>query len=187
MSEINVEPATESASATRSSCFRIEGYAPLASVAEAIKKSEDALKVKHLVGPEGPQGPKGDTGPAGPQGEQGVPGPIGPQGVPGPAGEQGSVGPEGQKGEKGDTGERGPKGDQGPVGPMGPVGPQGAQGPAGRDGKDVDPELLKRILGELETLKAEVDYLKKAHHASEVLVDGTGAVTLSYAHTTEAM
>ena len=63
MSEIDVKPAT------RSSCFRIEGYAPLASVAEAIKKSEDALKVKHLVGPEGPQGPKGDTGPQGPQGE----------------------------------------------------------------------------------------------------------------------
>ena len=106
MSEINVEPATESASATRSSCFRIEGYAPLASVAEAIKKSEDALKVKHLVGPEGPKGEKGDTGPAGPQGEQGVPGPIGPQGVPGPQGEQGSVGPEGQKGEKGEKVKR---------------------------------------------------------------------------------
>lgn len=127
MSEIDVKPAT------RSSCFRIEGYAPLASVAEAIKKSEDALKVKHLVGPEGP---KGDTGPAGPQGEQGVPGPIGPQGVPGPAGEQGSVGPEGQKGEKGDTGERGPKGDQGPVGPKGEQGERGDQGPKGDKGRD---------------------------------------------------
>ena len=69
MSEINVEPATESASATRSSCFRIEGYAPLASVAEAIKKSEDALKVKHLVGPEGPQGPKGAKGDTGAKGK----------------------------------------------------------------------------------------------------------------------
>ena len=124
MSEIDVKPAT------RSSCFRIEGYAPLASVAEAIKKSEDALKVKHLVGPEGPQGPKGDTGPAGPQGEQG------PQGVPGPAGEQGSVGPEGQKGEKGDTGERGPKGDQGPVGPKGEQGERGEQGQKGDKGRD---------------------------------------------------
>ena len=125
MSEINVEP--NATGATRSSCFRIEGYAPLASVAEAIKKSEDALKVKHLVGPEGPQGPKGDTGPAGPQGEQGVPG---------PAGEQGSVGPEGQKGEKGDTGERGPKGDQGPVGPKGEQGERGDQGPKGDKGRD---------------------------------------------------
>ena len=124
MSEIDVKPAT------RSSCFRIEGYAPLASVAEAIKKSEDALKVKHLVGPEGPQGPKGDTGPAGPQGEQG------PQGVPGPQGEQGSVGPVGPKGEKGDTGERGPKGDQGPVGPKGEQGERGDQGPKGDKGRD---------------------------------------------------
>ena len=89
--------------------------------------------------------------------------------------------------DKGDEGRQGPKGDQGPVGAQGPVGPVGPVGPKGADGKDVDPELLKRILGELETLKAEVDYLKKAHHASEVLVDGTGAVTLSYAHTTEAM
>lgn len=136
MSEINVEPATESASATRSSCFRIEGYAPLASVAEAIKKSEDALKVKHLVGPEGPQGPKGDTGPQGEQGPQGPQGEQGPQGVPGPQGEQGSVGPEGQKGEKGDTGERGPKGDQGPVGPKGEQGERGDQGPKGDKGRD---------------------------------------------------
>lgn len=134
MSEINVEP--NATGATRSSCFRIEGYAPLASVAEAIKKSEDALKVKHLVGPEGPQGPKGDTGPAGPQGEQGIQGEQGPQGVPGPAGEQGSVGPEGQKGEKGDTGERGPKGDQGPVGPKGEQGERGDQGPKGDKGRD---------------------------------------------------
>ena len=52
MSELNVEP-----NATRSSCFRIEGYTPLARVAEAIKKSEDALKVTHLIGPEGPHGP----------------------------------------------------------------------------------------------------------------------------------
>ena len=97
---------------------------------------------------------------------------------------QGCPGAKGDKGDKGDEGRQGPKGDQGPVGAQGPVGPQG---PAGRDGKDVDPELLKRILGELETLKAEVDFLKKAHHASEVLVDGTGAVTLSYTHTTEQM
>ena len=130
MSEIDVKPAT------RSSCFRIEGYAPLASVAEAIKKSEDALKVKHLVGPEGSQGPKGDTGPAGPQGEPGPQGEQGPQGVPGPQGEQGSVGPVGPKGEQGERGDQGPKGDKGRDGEPGPQGERGLQGEPGQDGEN---------------------------------------------------
>lgn len=99
MSEIDVKPAT------RSSCFRIEGYAPLASVAEAIKKSEDALKVKHLVGPEGPQGPKGDTGPAGPQGERGDQGPKGDKGRDGEAGPQGERGLQGEPGQDGENGK----------------------------------------------------------------------------------
>ena len=54
-----------------------------------------------LIGPQGPQGVKGDTGPQGPQGLKGDTGPQGPQGV------------------KGDTGAQGPKGDTGATGAQG--------------------------------------------------------------------
>lgn len=47
-----------------------------------------------LIGPQGPQGVKGDTGAQGPKGD---------------------TGPQGPKGEKGDTGPQGPKGDTGEV------------------------------------------------------------------------
>ena len=50
----------------------------------------------------------------------------GPQGIQGP---KGDTGPQGIQGPKGDTGPAGPKGETGSVGPQGPQGPQGIQGP----------------------------------------------------------
>ncbi len=88
-------------------------------------------------GPQGEQGPIGETGPIGPQGEQGPigeTGPVGPQGDQGPIGETGPVGPQGEQGPIGETGPVGPQGDQGPIGETGPVGPQGEQGPIGDAG-----------------------------------------------------
>ncbi len=72
-------------------------------------------------GPQGEQGPIGETGPIGPQGEQG------------PIGETGPVGPQGDQGPIGETGPVGPQGEQGPIGD---AGPQGEQGPQGLDGLD---------------------------------------------------
>jgi Siphovirus ReqiPepy6 Gp37-like protein/Collagen triple helix repeat (20 copies) len=86
------------------------------------------------VGPQGIQGPKGDTGLTGPQGPQGPKGDTGEQG---PRGLTGPQGPQGDQGIQGPQGETGPKGDtglQGPQGDTGPAGPQGAQGPAGEKG-----------------------------------------------------
>lgn len=80
---------------------------------------------EELRGPQGIQGPQGETGLAGPQGARG------------PAGEQGPVGPQGEqgpKGDKGDTGPQGPQGIQGEQGPIGPAGQDGAQGPKGDTG-----------------------------------------------------
>ena len=50
----------------------------------------------------------------------------GPQGIQGP---KGDTGPQGIQGPKGDTGPAGPKGATGATGPQGPQGPQGIQGP----------------------------------------------------------
>ena len=61
-------------------------------------------EITTIMGPAGPQGPKGEVGPQGP---------IGPQG---PQGIQGEQGPQGIQGEQG---PQGPKGDQGPEGPAG--------------------------------------------------------------------
>ena len=63
-----------------------------------------------LIGPPGPQGPKGDTGGTGPQGPKGDTGPQGPKG------DTGATGPQGLKGDKGDAGPQGPQGEQGPAG-----------------------------------------------------------------------
>lgn len=71
---------------------------------------------KNLRGPQGPQGPKGDTGAQGPKGDTGAQGPAGEDGAPGatgPQGPQGETGPQGQKGDTGNTGPQGPKGDTG--------------------------------------------------------------------------
>ena len=55
-------------------------------------------------GPQGTQGPKGDTGAQGPQGPKG------------------NTGAQGPQGPKGDTGAQGPQGPQGPAGPAGIIG-----------------------------------------------------------------
>ena len=56
-----------------------------------------------FVGPQGPQGDRGETGPIGPQGDRGETGPIGPQG------DKGEPGRDGAKGEKGDPGRDAPQ------------------------------------------------------------------------------
>ncbi|MGL5315677.1 MAG: hypothetical protein ACRC92_20650 [Peptostreptococcaceae bacterium] len=70
----------------------------------------------NVIGPQGPQGIKGDTGAIGPQG------PIGPKG------ETGAVGPQGPQGEIGPQGPLGLPGVPGPEGPQGDVGAAGANG-----------------------------------------------------------
>jgi hypothetical protein len=82
-------------------------------------------------GPQGLQGPKGDTGAQGPKGDtgaQGLKGDTGPQGLQGVKGE---TGPQGLQGLKGDTGPPGPQGPQGLQGAKGDTGATGPQGPPG--------------------------------------------------------
>ena len=64
----------------------------------------DNPETVNIMGPQGPQGEKGETGPQGIQGEKGETGPQGLQG------EKGDTGPQGLQGEKGDTGAQGPQG-----------------------------------------------------------------------------
>ena len=86
-------------------------------------------------GPQGIQGPKGDTGAMGPQGLQG---PIGLTGATGPQGPQGIQGIQGPKGDTGAMGPQGIQGVQGPVGLTGATGPQGPQGLQGVQGPKGD-------------------------------------------------
>ena len=92
--------------------------------------------------------------------------------------------PQGPKGDKGEKGDQGPKGEDGLPGIQGPVGPQG---PKGEPGKDVDPKVLEDILNRLQAAEAEIQALKVAHHASDILLDGTGEQELTHTHTTEQM
>jgi len=96
-----------------------------------------------IVGPQGDQGPQGQTGSTGPQGIQGISGNEGPQGTQGVKGDTGSQGLQGVKGDtgnegpqglKGDTGNEGPQGLKGDTGDQGPQGPQGLKGDAGDQG-----------------------------------------------------
>ncbi len=88
------------------------------------------------TGPQGEQGPKGDTGEQGPKGETGVTGPkgdtgaTGPHGPKGEKGDTGATGPQGPQGEQGIQGIQGPKGDTGATGSTGPQGPKGDKGDA---------------------------------------------------------
>jgi hypothetical protein len=96
------------------------------------------------TGPQGPEGPKGDTGPQGPQGlkgDTGLQGPEGPKGDTGAQGPQGLKGDTGLQGPKGDTGAQGLKGDTGLQGPQGPIGPQGPPG----DPLDLLPITLDKV------------------------------------------
>lgn len=87
------------------------------------------------AGPQGEQGPKGDTGEQGLQGEVGPKGDTGEQGLPGEAGPKGDTGEQGPQGEVGPQGETGPQGPVGDTGLQGETGPQGPVGPAGADGE----------------------------------------------------
>jgi len=60
-----------------------------------LQESDDGNSYHSLLGPIGPQGPKGATGPAGPQGLAGA---TGPAGLTGPQGAQGPTGPLGPPG-----------------------------------------------------------------------------------------
>ena len=62
-------------------------------------KTDLTNKVATLQGPQGIQGPKGDTGATGPQGPQGIQGPKGDTGPQGPKGDQGIQGPKGDTGQ----------------------------------------------------------------------------------------
>ena len=91
------------------------------------------------TGPQGEQGPKGDTGEQGPKGETGATGPKGdtgatgaqgPKGEKGETGATGATGPQGEQGLQGVQGIQGPKGDTGETGSTGPQGPKGEKGDA---------------------------------------------------------
>src|SRR3954451_24403977 len=75
------------------------------------------------TGPQGLQGPKGDTGATGPIGPQGPVGPKGDTAATGATEPQGPKGASGATGATGATGPQGPKGDTGATGPQGPAGP----------------------------------------------------------------
>jgi hypothetical protein len=60
-----------------------------------------------IVGPQGDQGPQGETGSTGAQGPQGEPGPAGADGAQGDPGPQGAEGPQGPAGADGAQGEPG--------------------------------------------------------------------------------
>ena len=102
---------------------------------------------KGETGAVGPQGAKGDTGAQGLKGDTGAMGPTGPQGLKGDKGDTGPAGPQGERGLQGLTGEQGPKGDKGDTGPAGPqglkgdTGPQGPIGPQGPQGEKGDTGL----------------------------------------------
>ena len=117
-----------------------------------------------IPGPQGEQGPKGDSAfdvavaegfkgteaewlasLVGPKGDEGKQGPAGKDGIQGPQGEVGPQGPQGEPGKDGSitfeelTEEqketlRGPQGIQGPKGEPGKDGADGAQGPKGDKG-----------------------------------------------------
>jgi uncharacterized protein (TIGR02145 family) len=100
-------------------------------------------------GPQGEQGPIGQTGPQGPQGLTGATGPAGsqgPQGLTGATGPSGATGPQGPIGLTGPAGATGPQGIQGIqglTGSTGPAGATGATGAAGESGSNGKNSLVK--------------------------------------------
>lgn len=108
--------------------------------------TNDWENIGKIQGPQGEQGPKGETGAQGPQGPQGETGAQGPQGPTGETGPQGEPGPKGDPGPQGEPGERGPAGPQGDPGPEGPAGPKGEKGDPGLEGP-VGPQGEQGIAG----------------------------------------
>jgi hypothetical protein len=88
-----------------------------------------------IPGPQGEQGPIGQTGPQGPQGLTGASGPSGAAGLQGPQGLTGLTGATGAQGPIGLTGPQGLTGATGPQGPIGLTGAAGPQGPQGLTGE----------------------------------------------------
>ena len=72
--------------------------------------------------------------------------PPGPQGVEGPPGETGDQGPEGARGDRGEQGPPGPSGAAGAAGPPGASGAQGAAGPMGAPGSSGEQVAIPKIL-----------------------------------------
>jgi len=107
-----------------------------------------------IVGPQGDQGPQGQTGSTGPQGQQGIPGndgATGPSGNDGADGQDGAPGPKGDQGVPGNDGSDGSSAyqiwiDAGNTGTeaqflaslVGPSGNDGADGSDGQDGATGD-------------------------------------------------
>lgn len=131
------------------------------------------------TGPQGEQGPKGDTGEQGPKGETGDTGPqgdtgaTGAQGPKGEKGDTGDTGPQGPKGDTGETGPQGPQGEQGVKGDTGAVGPQGPQGEQGIQGPKGDTGSGFRVLG----YYASKEALDTAHKATAKAGDAYGVGT----------
>ena len=71
-----------------------------------------------FVGPQGPQGDRGETGPIGPQGTKGDKGEPGRDGAKGEKGDPGAKGDKGESGAPGARGEKGEKGDPGKDAPQ---------------------------------------------------------------------
>jgi hypothetical protein len=94
-------------------------------------------------GPQGEQGPIGQTGPQGLTGTTGPAGSIGPQGPQGLTGTTGVTGPSGATGPQGTNGLTGPAGATGPQGLTGSTGPTGAIGATGAAGSNGKNSLVK--------------------------------------------
>ena len=125
-------------------CVKDNGQVRIVSDPAECKDQETLLEW-NIIGPEGPQGPQGETGPQGEAGPQGPQGEIGPEGA---QGETGAQGEPGEPGPQGPEGEIGPQGEQGEIGPKGDTGPQGPQGIPG-----MTPAEIADILARLTTLE----------------------------------
>jgi hypothetical protein len=111
--------------------YSIVGTTQLLSVPYALYAKNSGSS---LPGPQGIQGPKGDTGLQGVKGDTGAAGAKGDTGATGPQGVKGDTGLQGIQGVKGDTGAAGAKGDTGATGPQGVKGDTGVQGIQGVKG-----------------------------------------------------
>ena len=103
----------------------------------------------NMTGPQGSQGPQGDTGATGLQGPKGDTGAQGLTGAAGPVGATGAAGPVGATGAVG------------PQGPQGDTGVTGATGPQGPAGTSVD---TTQVLGRTLTVVASMSFLAGDFH-----------------------
>ena len=138
--DITTDCQTPPASDTQIVCTLAEGLPPAGDYLLTIASGHGAADTTSYpltigaVGPQGPQGLKGDAGATGTVGPIGLKGDTGATGPQGPKGDTGAVGPAGPKGDTGVTGLGGPQGVQGAVGSTGAQGMQGPPGPIGPAG-----------------------------------------------------